>query len=72
MKGLILPTKFTEASYREALDELVSRMATAEPPMQTLKLLAWLFDIPMTEVRGHVRMLWSRSRSLENEDRRHK
>lgn len=70
-RGLVMPSAFTSASYRETLDELVSKMALAEPNVQTVKLIAWLFNVPVHQVKEHVRALWANSRKNENEDKRH-
>ncbi len=71
MQGLNVPQAFTSASYQETINELVQRMALAEPHVQTVKTISWLFNVPEGDVKKHVRLLWTHSRKMENAEKRH-
>lgn len=71
MNGWNVPIKFCSASYRESLEHLVNHMALAEPQMQTVKYIAWLYGVPVRDVREHIALLWKNTRTNENEQKRH-
>lgn len=60
------PTSTTFASYGEAVAYAVRDLGTATPHTQTLKLLAWLYDMPLSTVRRDCQEYWGRQRRQDN------
>lgn len=58
----VSPTVSTYANYGEAINYAVKDLGTATPHIQTLKLLSWLFNVSLADVRADCQEQWSRYR----------
>lgn len=62
------PTQHTDAAtYSECIGRVVSDLGTATPNIQVLKLMAWLFNLPVSTVRADCQTVWIKIRSAENQ-----
>lgn len=64
-----LRTAFTSASYHETIQQLAGQMATANPHVQTVKVIAWLFGVPFGDVQQDIKDVWAYVMRREQNER---
>lgn len=55
-----------DVNYQECITSVVRDLGTAVPHIQVLKMIAWLFDTPLSAVRADCQTIWGRQRRMEN------
>ncbi len=64
-----LITRFCSASYAETVSQVANGMALAEPDQKVMRLVSWLFGVPIGEVKRDLRSTWAAQRQSEQNDR---
>lgn len=63
--NLTRPIDFT--TYGECLLHAVKDLGTSTPDQQTLRLMSWLFSLPISVVKQDCQEVWQRLRRSEQD-----